>query len=114
MILDDGICTVFRATDVAKQGNMPVYSHTAYDQGWYKTLNFSSAPKYATAYAEDTIISNKIRVLQNRAIGVHDRVALADVDSADGQSLYDIIRIYHGSDEDGIPITDLELEAVET
>ncbi len=114
MILDDGICTVFKSTDVAERGNMPVYSHTVYDRGWYKSLDFSSMPKYVTAYAADTIISNKIRVLQNRGISVHDRVALADVDSTDGHTLYDIIRVYHGIDEDGIPISDLELEAMET
>lgn len=113
MILDSGICTIWHAELISDKGNKPSYKYTRYARGWYKELDFSTTPKYQSEYAENTTISNKIRLLQNRNISVHDRVVLANVEDVTGYTLYDISRAYHGKDDDGEPITDLELEVVE-
>lgn len=113
MILDTGICTLFRSADISDRGDMPTYAHTAYARGWYKALDYATSPQHLTDYAEDTVIAARIRIIQNRAVSVHDRVVLANTDKPDGYAVYSILRAWHGTDEDGELITDLTLEAVE-
>ena len=115
MILDSGIFTLFERVDVSKPGGLPTFDYRILDKGWYGELNFETAPITPTDNREDTQTSARIRVLQNRRITNHNIVVLADVLSlADGLERYDVTRAYHGVDDDnGQPITDLTLKAVE-
>ena len=111
MILDKGICTVYRTEDTAAAGAKPVYMETAYFQSWYGELNFETSPARPTDTRKEIRTDTRIRVLQNRAIKEHDRVRLS-VDGANAPA-YEIERAYHGRDDDnGEPITDLTLKKV--
>lgn len=109
MILDKGICTVYRKTNVAEAGAMPVYTDTQIAEGWYGELNFETAPVRPAGPRENVRTDTRVRILQNRQINNHDRVLLS---AADGV-VYEVTRAYHGIDaENGELITDLSLEVV--
>lgn len=112
MILDTGICAIYRATNNAAPGAMPVYEDVLICQSWYGELNFETAPVWPTERREDVRTDARIRILQNRAINNHD---VAVLDRWDGSTArYRVTRAYHGVDgESGEPITDLSLEVME-
>lgn len=116
MILDSGICTIFRGTDAALPGEMPAPTYTVLGRSWFGEVSFESSPSRPTEGRQEKRTDNKIRILQNRAIRENtDVVILRDLDRfADRQpedEVYLIIRAYHGTDDDGpTPITDLSLE----
>ena len=114
MILDTGICTVFRAHDIAQPGEMPKKAYTPICHGWYGELSFETSPVWATEGRNEQRVDSRIRILQNRAIAQDDVVILARVDEfPSGAVAYRITRAYHGVDEDGpTPITDLTLEVI--
>ena len=113
MILDSGICTIFSKNDVSEPGGMPVYRYTRKTAGWYGIRSFSSRPLYLREN-EKTSVSLKIRILQNISVTNKDTVVLADVDEVPASAeRYEIVRAYHGvDDETGVPISDLDLEVV--
>ena len=119
MILDTGICTVFREADVAEAGYMPRKAWEVIGKSWYRELSFSTEPTRETERRLETRIDQRIRVHQMRMIRKEDRVVLADVSeyptgSAQGEpTIYRITRAYHGQDDDSPAlISDLALVEV--
>ena len=112
MILDTGICTIFREQNVALPGHMPQKSWTKLGQSWYKELSFSTEPSWQTENREETRQDQRIRIHQMRCIRKEDRAVLGDVDDLPkaGVTVYKITRAYHGQDDDSPAlITDLSL-----
>lgn len=117
MILDSGICTVFRKTDGALPGGMPVPVYTPIAAGWYGELSFETSPVWQTEGRKEQKADGRIRILQNRGIAQNDIVVLEDLarfsDRSEGAAVYRITRAWHGVDDDGpTEITDLTLEVV--
>lgn len=111
MILDKGVCTVYRKTNTAVSGAMPVYSDVQIHQGWYGELSFETSPGRPTDTREEVQTDARVRILQNRAINNHDRVEL--VPNGGTAVRYEVARAYHGFDTDsGELITDLTLQEV--
>lgn len=112
MILDKGICTIYRRSDTAQPGDMPSYTDTQLMQGWYGELNFETSPQWPTEYREEIKCDARIRILQDRRIRNHDRALIRTVGGE--TALYEVTRAYHGTDDDsGEAITDLTLEVIE-
>ena len=112
MILDDGICTIYRKTNTAGPAEKPVFADVAYWQSWFKHLSFETASARPTDSREEVRTSARIRVLQCRQIDNHDRAAVTEMSGA--TRFYEVTRAYHGTDdESGELITDLNLEVVE-
>lgn len=111
MLLDKGYCSIYRTENTAQPGHMPVEGLVLKYQSWYGELNFESAPT-TIGGQEGIIVSNKIRINQNRDIANHDVAVLSDVlPPPEGAQKYNVVRAYHGIDDDnGQPITDLSLE----
>lgn len=115
MILDTGICSVFREQNVARPGHMPQNAWTLVGKSWYKELSFSTEPTWQTEQREETRQDQRVRIHQMRSIRKEDRAVLADIDDlpAVGVTVYRITRAYHGQDDDSPAlITDLSLEEV--
>lgn len=117
MILDTGICSIFRRSDVSAAGAMPTYGYTHLCSGWYRELSFETAPAWQTEGRKDQRADGRIRILQNRGIAQNDVVVLCEAyawkDVPAGAKAYRIARAYHGLDDDGpTPISDLTLEVV--
>ena len=112
MILDSGICTVFHKVNTSPAGRMPVYGYELLGKGWFKSLDFTNAPRWQTEKREEVNISKRIRILQDARITNHDVVFLSDVDEIEeGELCYEVIRAFHGTEDGtGTPITDLSLE----
>lgn len=111
MILDKGICTVYRKTNTAGAGEMPVYTDVEIHKSWYGELSFETSPGRPTEYREEVQTDARIRILQNRAITNHDRVEL--VPFCGEPCVYEVTRAYHGFDADSAElITDLSLQGV--
>ena len=111
MILDAGLCTVYRKTNTAASGAKPTFADVAFWWSWYGELGFETAPTRPTGTREEIRTDARIRILQNRRINNHDRVELTD---AEGHpTLYEVTRAWHGMDPDsGELITDLNLEVI--
>lgn len=115
MILDTGICTIFRQTDTAAAGEMPAPRLDFFFKSWYGELNFETSPAYPTEGRRELRTDQRIRIMQNKQIRQNDVAVLLDVHNAseipEGAEIYRIIRCFHGLDDDGpTPITDLSLE----
>ena len=115
MILDTGICTVFRATDGAEPGGKPLPVYTLLAKSWYGEINFETSPQWQTDGRKSQRTDTRIRILQNRGLRQHDVVVLMDVNALrevpEGVPVYEITRAYHGEDDAGpTKITDLTLE----
>lgn len=114
MILDKGICTIYRKTDKANGVGMPVWEHQMVCQSWYGELDFAAEEHYATDYREEVKADARIRIHQDRSINSHC-VAVMNAESVwqDGAEHYEVTRAYHGRDaESGELITDLTLRRV--
>lgn len=117
MILDTGICTVFRKTDISAPGEMPVWQYTPIWASWYGELNYETAPVWETEGRKEKRVDERIRILQYRLIRQNDIVVLEQLESFDERSedsvVYQVIRAFHGIDDDGpTKISDLSLEVV--
>lgn len=111
MNLDKGFCTVYHTENTAAAGAKPVLSETAYFESWYGELNFETSAARPTDTRKEIRTDARIRILQNREIKEHDRVALTAYGG--DPERYEIERAYHGQDEEsGEPITDLTLKKV--
>lgn len=109
MLLDKGFCSIYQVTNTAAPGDMPVDGLVLKHQSWYGELEFSSAPTDIAAQ-EGIVVSNKIRILQNRSVTNHDVAVLSYILPPTGDApRYNVVRAFHGT-EDGEPITDLSLE----
>lgn len=114
MILDSGICTIFKKVDVSEPGAMPVFEYQLKTKAWYGALDFATEQEWPTEAREETEIAARIRILQDRQITNHDAVVLEDVNAIDDYvTVLEITRAFHGHDDDSNePITDLTLKAV--
>lgn len=125
MILDSGICTVFKKTDLSEPGGMPVFGLKVRTKAFFGMLDFATEQEWPTESREETEVAARIRILQDRAITNHDAVVLEDVNTgtdsmtveelhnAFGVTVLEVTRAYNGhDDETGEPITDLTLKAV--
>lgn len=109
MILDRGICTLYRLESVGSPGNMPVEQLVIFHESWFGELSFASNPEYETDHREDVQVSARIRIYQNRNINNLQEARL----STDPNIRYEVTRVFHGVDEDsGEPISDLSLKVV--
>ena len=64
MILDTGICSVFRLSQKeVPSGYMPTMDWTLIGKSWYKELQFSTQPKWESANREETQTDQKIRII---------------------------------------------------
>jgi SPP1 family predicted phage head-tail adaptor len=101
MLLDKGICSVFRRG---------THAFTLLYQFWYGALSFETQ---SSKDNENTGVQNsaRIRVLQNQEVIQGDLAVLRQtIALADTESYYIVDRAYHGQDDDnGQPITDLTL-----
>ena len=118
MILDVGICTVFREYDLSLSGEKPRSGYALFWKSWYGELNFETGPSRPTEGREERRTDARIRIQQNRDIRQRDIVVLRNIDRLedldDGVPVYRITRAWHGQD-DGSPalISDLSLEVYE-
>jgi hypothetical protein len=103
MILDSGICSIYREVNCANGGNTPRPQSQRIYSGWFGTLNFSSDDYGGIKQADVQKIDLRIRIHQCAEVTGRDKV------SADGK-IYEIVRVYHGFDNDNQqPISDLSL-----
>lgn len=111
MILDKGFCTIYKTMNIAEPGEMPKEELIPIFRSWYGELNFETSPIDAAAH-EGVIVSNKIRIIQNREVTNHHVAVLSTVLPPPDDALkYNVVRAYHGiDDENGQLITDLSLE----
>lgn len=117
MILDSGICTVFRKTDTSEPGAIPTVSYLPIWASWYGELSYETAPVWQTEGRKEQKADGRIRVQQCRGIQQNDVVVLEHLSSFDerseGATVYRIVRAWHGADDNGpTPISDLTLEVV--
>jgi len=117
VILDKGICTVFRAADAASAGDIPALEYTPLHRSWYGELSFETSPASPTEDRIDLQTDARIRVHQCRDIRQRDVVILRSLASwalrAPADRVYTVERAYHGYDDDGpTAITDLTLREV--
>ena len=117
MILDKGICTVFRKTDGASAGGMPTVTYTPIMCSWYGELSYETSPEWQTDGRKEQRADGRIRILQNRSIAQNDVVVpeqlTAFKDKSANAPVYRITRAFHGMDDDGPTlISDLTLEVI--
>lgn len=115
MILDAGICTIFRPQDVALSGEMPRRTYRRVFMGYYGVLSFETSPARLTDGRQELRIDARIRVLQCRDIKQGDLVLTRRAQRFDSvgadEPVYRIARAYHGQDDTGPTlISDLSLE----
>lgn len=117
MILDKGICTVFRESDTSAAGSMPVKSYTPIGCSWYGELSYETSSNWQTEGRKEQKADGRIRILQNRSIAQNDVVILEQLSAYKDRSanaiVYRITRAFHGQDDDGpTQISDLTLEVI--
>lgn len=118
MILDDGICSIFRQKNTAKSGEMPRPGFELLAMGWYGEMSFETSPSRPTDGRKELKTDARIRILQCREIRQNDVAVLQEIaDFAkrqEGETVYRITRAYHGKDDkSGELISDLSLEVIE-
>ena len=115
MILDRGICRIYRKTSTTRPGGKPTYTEAVIHESYYGELAFETSPRRPTDMREETQTATRVRILQNREIRNQDMAELSPFDGTEAKGiLYRISRAYHGTDEQsGEAITDLTLEVTE-
>lgn len=116
MILDRGICKIYRKTSTTSPGGKPTSTLAVIHESLYAELSFETAPARPTENREETETAARVRILQNRGIRNQDVAELIPFDGTGTKAVkYRITRAYHGEDGDnGEPITDLSLEIDES
>lgn len=114
MILDSGICSIFAVEDRSAPGEMPKPHYQLVTMCYFGWLDFATAEMWATEDREETEVSARIRILQDRDVSNKNTVVLRETYEIEpGDELYEITRAYHGhDDESGMRITDLTLRRV--
>lgn len=112
MILDRGLCRIYRRHDKTRPGDKPVYGEELIHEGYYGELDFETSPRRPTEGREETLTAARVRILQNRQIRNRDRAELTPFDGTEAApEKYRITRAFHGTDDqNGEAITDLTLE----
>ena len=115
MILDRGVCKIYRKTSTTPAGGKPTATVAVIHESYYAELNFETAPARPTERREDTKTATRVRILQNRGIRNEDVAELTPFDGTGAKTVkYRIARAWHGDDsESGEPISDLTLEVDE-
>lgn len=118
MILDTGICSVFRKTDVSGNGDMPYAAYTPVCRSWYGNLAYETSPARPTDGRTERKTDARVRILQHREIAQYDVAVLYDLTDFAARDtsapVYKITRAYHGQDDGGPTlISDLSLEVFE-
>ena len=117
MILDSGVCTVFRKTDTSAPGAMPGAGYVPIWASWFADLNFETAPVWNTEGRKELRVDRRIRILQCKNIAQNDVVVMDHIGEYSERALdavvYKVIRAYHGTDDEGpTQISDLSLEVI--
>lgn len=105
MLLDAGICIIYRSENAAPSGDMPKEAWAERSQHWYGELTVG-VTRYRAALKDNERADLLLRIWRDRDIRTTDRCM---VDGA----LYKINQVQHRTDEDGLLVTDLELERLE-
>lgn len=118
MILDRGICSIFRKVDTAEAGAMPRPGYILIYQSWYGEPSFETNSARPTDGRKELRTDARIRIMQNREIRQNDVCVLRDVcrfsQVKKSELVFRINRAFHGQDDDGPTlISDLSLEAME-
>ncbi len=115
MILDRGICRIYRKTSTTPKGGKPTATVAVIHESYYGELSFETAPVRPTERREDMKTAARVRILQNRQIRNDDVAELVPFDGTKVKAeYYRITRAWHGSDDDnGEPISDLTLEVTD-
>ena len=103
MILDSGICSIFRRG---------VRAFERIGASWYRELAFETQPSKENI-SDGVQTGARIRIHETREVARGDVMVLRDITTlAMFDPCYEVVRAYHGQDEDnGLPITDLTLTA---
>lgn len=113
MILDKGICSVFRKKDITSPGGMPTFQYALLFQSWYGELGFETKRHSETGDRQDVRVDARLRIHQQRAITNDDIVVLGEVSTVGDNQQYKVVKAYHGAEQEtGQAITDLSLEVV--
>jgi len=106
MILDKGICSIYKITNTAAPGDMPNETLVLIASCWYGELSFESSPIKFTESLEQVEIAQRIRI--DRIDSIVNKTVVKI-----GTEQYYVERVYHGTDEDtNVPILDLNLSRV--
>lgn len=116
MILDRGLCRIYRQVSVTEPGGKPKSEEELIFESYYGELNFETSPARPTDKREETQTAARIRILQNRNIRKADVAELIPFDGTESKSeKCRIRRAWHGNDDQsGEAISDLTLEVNET
>ena len=107
MILDSGICKIYKIANTAGPGEMPNENKVKIAERWFGDLDFSSAPTQYTESLEQIEVSRKIRVLRV------DEIVMKKTIVEIGVEAYMVERVYDGTDkESGERISDISLSKV--
>lgn len=115
MILDRGLCRIYRRKSTTAPGGKPTSTEELIFESYYGELNFETSPARPTERREETQTAARIRILQNREIRKEDTAELNPFDGTEAKTeKYRIVRAWHGKDEEsGEAISDLTLEVNE-
>lgn len=104
MLLDEGILEIYKVVPVKTNTGKPEKKLEYYDKAWYSTIN-NSISEYYKAKQADVEIEKRVEILQNKGVNTKDIIIIDNIQ-------YNVGRVFHGTDEDDIPITDITLEKV--
>lgn len=115
MILDRGICRIYRKVSTTPPGGKPTSTLEMIHESYYGELAFETSPARPTEKREETQTATRVRILQDRRINNQDVAELQPFDGTSAKTeKYRIRRAYHGvDDKNGEQITDLTLEVEE-
>lgn len=114
MLLDSGIATIWRGTNTAQPGALPVIK---YDQNYFASYygeKTVGVQRYWTAQAHDDRADLLIEIQRNAGISTADRCQLQPAFDAAAAGYYKILQVQHLVDDDGQPVTDLTLERIDS
>ena len=119
MILDDGVCTIFRKKDISEPGGKPVFKYLPIWASWFGFLAWETSPTDGVAGRQMNRVDARIRIHQYTQIRQYDVVVLDKIASFDERAkdadVYQITRAYHGKDDDSPTlISDLSLVVMQT
>lgn len=114
MLLDSGTATIWRKETRSLPGEMPKGTYTEeVFRSYYgdKTVGFA---RYATAKAQDMRADLLIEIQRCGGINTADRCQLISYGDTGISGYYKIIQCQHRNNEDGLPVTDLTLERIDS
>lgn len=114
MLLDSGIATIYRYANSAQPGEMPQPSWDTQVFASYYGDKTVGIQRYWTASAHDDQADMMIEIQRCAAITTADRCILQPVLDEAAAGPYKIIQVQHVVDDDGLPMTDLTLERIES